>query len=273
MRAAAGSGSPRAPATAALGATFIAVGLLFGLTAALVCGVGLLALSSAAFAWVELATRGGRLERERGPGRLDERDPYPLRLRLTGALVRPPGGELIDSLLEKPVPIGPGWRRQLDRDIWFDGPGRQRLSPARLVVRDPLGLWERVLDSGPGQELVVLPRVERVQPAEGGSDPRARSAGSGSASEASSLRGGIAQFEVDGLRPYRDGSPATRIHWPAVARTGQMVERRLVAGGDPRPLVALDLRDGGDPGARERATRASATQSEAAARIDRKSVV
>src|SRR5215218_4723978 len=82
---------------------------------------------------------------------------------------------------------------------------------------------------------------------------RGRSAGSGSASDANARRGGLAQFEVDGLRPYRDGSPASRIHWPAVARTGEMVERRLVAGGDPRPMVVFEPRGGADRTERERA--------------------
>ena len=48
------------------------------------------------------------------------------------------------------------------------------------------------------------------------------------------------EFEVDGLRAYRPGSPASRIHWPAVARTGELIERRLVAGADAAPLVVLD---------------------------------
>ena len=252
------SGSPRAPATAALGAALIATGLGFGLVAALVCGIGLLALAAAAVAWVELATRGGRLERERGPRRLDERDPYPLDLRLRGTLVRPPGGELRDALLERPVEVGLGWTRSLSRSVWFDGPGRRRLEPARIVVRDPLGLWERELGSQESEEIVVLPRVDPIHWGEGGSEEGGRSEGSGSASEASSRRGGMAQFEVDGLRPYRDGSPASRIHWPAVARTGEMVERRLIAGGDPRPLVVFDPR-GGDDQARVRAMRAAAS--------------
>src|SRR5829696_3009622 len=228
-------GSPRAPATAVLGATFLAAGLGFGLTAALVCGVGLLGLAGGAVAWVELATRGGRLERERGPGRIDERDAYPLRLRLRGTLLPPPGGELREPLLERPLPVGPRWRRELVRDVWLEGPGRRRIGAARLIVGDPLGLWRRELSTEDGDDLVVLPRVEPVHWSEGGTEAGGRSEGSGSASDANARRGGLAQFEVDGLRPYRDGSPASRIHWPAVARTGEMVERRLVAGGDPRP--------------------------------------
>lgn len=265
MSAGAGSGSPRAPATAALGAALVAAGFGFGLVAALVPGVGLLALSGAAFAWVELATRGGRLERERGPGRVDERDSYPLRLRLSGTLLPPPGGELTDPMLERPVPVGPGWSRRLSRDVWFEGPGRRRLDPARITVRDPLGLWQRTLESNRSDELVVLPRIDPIRSPENGSEDGGRTEGSGSSSEGSARRGATAQFEVDGLRPYRDGSPASRIHWPAVARTGEMHERRLIAGGDPRPLVVFDPR-GADEIARVRAMRAAASLCVALAR-------
>ncbi len=132
------------------------------------------------------------------------------------------------------------------------------MPPARLEVRDPLGLWRRRLDSGRDDELVVLPRIDPVRWSGPGADPGGRAAGSGSASAATSRRGGLAQFEVDGLRPYRDGSPASRIHWPAVARTGEMIERQLIAGGEPRPVVAFDPRGGGAD-ERQRAMRAAAS--------------
>jgi uncharacterized protein (DUF58 family) len=252
------SGSPRAPVTAALGAALTLAGLGFGLAAALVAGVGLLVLAIGAVIWVELAALGGRLERERGPGRLEESEPYPLRIALRRTLLAPPGGELIDPLLDRSVPVGPRWQRTLSRDVWLEHPGRRHLPPARLVVRDPLGLWRRELDSGDAGELVVLPRIDPVRWSGPGAEPNGQSAGSGSASDATSRRGALAQFEVDGLRPYRDGSPASRIHWPAVARTGEMIERRLVAGGEPRPLVVFDPR-GGDAAQRERAMRAAAS--------------
>jgi uncharacterized protein (DUF58 family) len=266
MSAAGAPGSPRAPATAALGALLTASGLAFGLIAALVCGLGLLGLSLGAVAWVELATARGRLERERGPSRLDERDPYPLRLRLRGTLLPPPGGVLTDPLLERPVPVGPRWPRFVSRDVWLEGPGRRTLGAATLLVADPLGLWRRQLRSPAGDDLVVLPRVDPVRGGAAGSEHAGRSLGSGSGADASSQRGGPAQLEVDGLRPYRDGSPASRIHWPAVARTGQMLERQLVAGGDPRPLVVLELRGASDRVVRERAMRAAASLCVALAR-------
>jgi uncharacterized protein (DUF58 family) len=251
--------APRAPATAALGTAFTLVGLGFGLTAALVCGIALLGLSVVAVAWVELAILGGRLERLPGPGRLEESEAYPLRIRLRGTALPPPGGELTDPLLERGVTVGPRWPRRLDRAVWLQSPGRIRLDPARLVVRDPLGLWQRRLDSREELDLVVLPRIDPVRWVGAGVAPRGQSPGSGHASDAVSRRGGPAQFEVDGLRPYRDGSPASRIHWPAVARTGEMIERRLVAGGEPRPLVVFDPRGATDPAHRERAMRAAAS--------------
>jgi uncharacterized protein (DUF58 family) len=259
MTAARESGSPRAPATAALGAALTLVGLGFGLAAALVCGIALLALAIGAFVWVELATVGGRLERRPGPSRLEESEPYPLRLALRRTLLPPPGGELIDPLLDRSVPVGRRWARQVEREIWLESPGRRRLVPARLVVRDPLGLWQRTLRSERTDDLVVLPRVDPVRWSGPGAEPRGQAAASGSASDATTRRGGLAAFEVDGLRPYRDGSPASRIHWPAVARTGQMIERRLISGGEPRPLVVFDPRGGTEPTHRERAMRAAAS--------------
>ena len=252
------SGTPRAPVTAALGAALTLVGLGFGLDAALVCGIALLLLAVGAVAWVELATRRGHVVREPGPGRLEESEPYSLRIALRRTLVPPPGGELTDPLLDRPVPVGPRWSRRLERDVWLERPGRRLLKPARLVVRDPLGLWQRELDSGRSGELVVLPRIDPVRWTGAGSEPGGQSSGSGNASDATSRRGGLAQLEVDGLRPYREGSPASRIHWPAVARTGEMIERQLIAGGEPRPLVVFDPR-GGTVTQRERAMRAAAS--------------
>jgi uncharacterized protein (DUF58 family) len=251
--------APRAPATAGLGTAFLLVGLGFNLEAATVCGIALLGLALGAVAWVELSSRGGHLERLPGPARLEESEAYPLRIRLRGTLLPPPGGELSDPLLERTVAVGPRWSRELDRSVWLQNPGRVRLDPARLVVRDPLGLWQRRLESEEALDLVVLPRIDPVRWVGSGAEPRGQSPGSGHASDAVSRRGGPAQFEVDGLRPYRDGSPASRIHWPAVARTGEMIERQLVAGGEPRPLVIFDPRGAPDPGHRERAMRAAAS--------------
>src|SRR5262249_23202082 len=160
-----------------------------------------------------------------------------------------PGGELTDPLLDRPVAVGPRWPGRIARDLWLEHPGRVSLGPARLVIRDPLGLWQRRLESDGGGHIVVLPRVDPPRGEGDGAHAGGASPESGGSSDAAlgpSRRGGIAQLEVDGLRPYREGSPASRIHWPAVARTGEMIERRLIAGGDPRPLVVFDPRAAAD---------------------------
>src|SRR5919108_105876 len=66
-------------------------------------------------------------------------------------------------------------------------------------------------------------------------------------------------FEIDGLRPYRHGSPASRIHWPTVARSREMVEHRLVGGVDASPLVVLDSSQPADLETLDRAVRAAAS--------------
>ena len=109
--------------------------------------------------------------------------------------------------------------------------------------------------------VLVLPRIEPVRRAGGGAgdasrDPaqRYRRASSGRAEDAST------DPELDGLRPYRQGSPASRIYWPALARGDELLERRLEPAGGSGPLVVLDA--SGDPEAEEqldRAVRATAS--------------
>src|SRR5262245_11272644 len=194
----------------------VIVGLGFDTPSLLVPGVTLLLLAVGAVAWVELASRGGALERAPGPRRLGEDELYPLELRVSGTLLRPPGGRLSDPLLSAAHPVGPRWPRLLQRRVGLRGPGRRVLGPARLLVRDPLGLWSRELRSDPAGELVVLPRIEPVVAATQGGESLGALGGAGASPQQRVAQ--VTQLEVDGLRPYRAGSPASRIHWPAVAR-------------------------------------------------------
>ena len=254
------SGSPRAPATLALGAALTLAGLAFGLAAALVAGIALLALALGAIAWVELATLGGRLEREPGPTPSRGERSLPAAARPAadpGAAARRRARR---SAARPPHPGRPALARGASRDIWLERPGRigARARPARRSgTRSGSGGGSSI--PGATAELVVLPRIDPVRWLGPGSEPRGIAAGSGSSADATSRRGGLAQFEVDGLRPYREGSPASRIHWPAVARTGEMIERRLIAGGEPRPLVVFDPRGASSRDLRERAMRAAAS--------------
>jgi uncharacterized protein (DUF58 family) len=110
------------------------------------------------------------------------------------------------------------------------------------VIRDPLGLCMRERAGEGGEELLVLPRIEPVL-APGGDGAGAGEnvlAGATAGVAGQRLDASVAELEIDGLRPYRQGAPASRIHWPTVARTGEVLERRLVAELDSAPLIVLD---------------------------------
>ncbi|HEY8002091.1 MAG TPA: DUF58 domain-containing protein [Solirubrobacterales bacterium] len=249
---------PAAPTAAGFGAALILAGLGFGSPSLLVPGIGLLGLAVLAVGWVGLATPS-RLIRAPGPARVVEEQPFRLQIRAVGGLLRLPGGELTDPVLDAPVSVGPGWRRRLDVEVRLSGRGRRRLEPARLVVRDPIGLFTRVVSSDQIPELLVLPRIDAVVVAGRGAGGSSVLAGLEDGGAAGRLDSRAIELEVDGLRAYREGSPASRIHWPAVARTGELIERRLVAGADTAPLVVLDASRPSSPEALDAAVRAAAS--------------
>ena len=233
-----------APAAGVMGAALILAGLGFGSPSLLVPGIGLVGMAIVFFAWVRLATPA-RLVRAGGPGRVIEDEPFRLRIRAAGGLLPPPGGRITDPVLSEPIRVGPRWRRELDLEVRLRGRGRRRLEPAQLVVRDPLGMSTRTVESEPGGELLVLPRIEPLVVAGRGAAGASVLAGLDAGAGAGRLDARAIELEVDGLRAHREGTPASRIHWPTVARTGELVERRLVAGSDTAPLVVLDA---GSPG-------------------------
>jgi uncharacterized protein (DUF58 family) len=145
-----------------------------------------------------------------------------------------PGGELREPLLRGGLPMDGRPRRRLRVSVTFERRGRRRLEPARLVIRDPLGMVERRFEAGAEQEVLVLPRIEPVLARGRGAGAFAETASGSRPAEAS------AEIEMESLRPYRDGAPASRIHWPTVARVGTLMERRLLADSDWRPLVVMD---------------------------------
>ena len=248
----------RAPSAVVLGVLLVFFGAGFDSPSLIVAGVGLLGLAAFFAAWVQLA-RPSRLVRAPGPHRVFEGETYPVRLEMLGARVPPPGGEFTDPLLPNPVPLGPGSGRVYETRATVGRRGRRQLGPASVVIRDPLGLRARRVESHPGGELIVLPRIEPVLAA-GRGPVRGRStilAGVEEGAAASRMDTRAMELEVDGLRAYREGSPASRIHWPAVARTGELVERRLIAGSDAAPLIILDAGNPDGPEALDAAVRAA----------------
>ena len=241
----------RALGAAVLGAVLLAGGLALGTPSLYLPAVALIVLGVGAAIWVALAAAGAGIERTPGPHTIEEDQPWPLVLDVRRGLAPPPGGELREPLLGRPLPAGLGAPPRVRVDVRFERRGRRRLEPARLAIRDPLGLAERVLESE-GGEVLVLPKVHPVIAPDAGATGRLGSRSPRPLAQS-------AELEIDGLRPYRPGVPASRIHWPAVARRGELVERRLVADSDTRPLVVLDTRRPPDEDSLDMAVRAAAS--------------
>jgi uncharacterized protein (DUF58 family) len=229
-------------ATAALGAGLCLAGGTFDTVSLYVPGVALLAIAVGSTAWVLLAAKGARIERQAGPHTVVEDEPYPLRVEVSSGMLPPPGGELIEPLLGWPVSIAGRWSRRVRINVRFSRRGRRVLEPGRLVMRDPLRLFSRELVDKGGEEVLVLPRIEPVTAPGGGGAGAGEQGGRGVDPGVMGRRldASLAELEIDGLRPYREGSPASRIHWPTVARRGEMLERRLVAELDAAPLIVMD---------------------------------
>ena len=228
--------------TALLGVALCLAAATFDSASLYVPGVALVVLPLAAVTWVELAAHGATIVRRPGPHTVVEEEPYPLRVEMETGTVPPPGGELFEPLLGWPVPVAGRWSRRLRINVQFSRRGRRVLAPGRLVIRDPLRLYVRELVGQGGEEVLILPRVEPVT-APGGSGAGAGDRGGQGAEPGLAgrrLDASTAELEIDGLRPYRDGAPASRIHWLSVARRGEMLERRLVAELDSAPLIVLD---------------------------------
>jgi uncharacterized protein (DUF58 family) len=246
-----------ARATLTLAAALIAAGLGFDIPSLYEPGVALALLVASTRAWVEIATRPIRLRRLAPRRSVVEDGPLEVELELERGRVPPPGAELRDPLLAAPVAVASRGDPRVGFTARWRRRGRKRLGPTELVVRDPFGLHARAVAAEGEGSVLVLPRLEPidVEASDGGSLALGLLAGGAAA------RRGAApiEIEIDGLRPYRDGSPASRIHWPTVARTGELIERRLDAGAGGRPLVVLDASAPASEEALDRAVRAAAS--------------
>jgi uncharacterized protein (DUF58 family) len=240
--------------TALLGALLIISAGLLDAEPLYVPGGAFLVLAGAACAWVYGGGRGLRVTRRVAVRRALEDEAVPVELRVIGS--RPlPTGALLDPLLPEPAPLAAGRRLTRVRiDVHFARRGRKVLGAPRIAVRDPFGLLTRLargIEVAP-DEVLILPRIEPVRAPDGGGDtPGALMLGRRSAV--------AAEVELDGLRQHRQGTPASRLFWPSLAKGGELLERRLRADSDTRPLVVLDPRGAASEADLDAAVRACAS--------------
>ena len=250
------AGGARTALRLALG--LVVTGAAFDASPLYVPAVGLVLLAVGLGAWVRLAGRGAAVHGS-GPRSAVEQEPYPLKLELRRGWLPWPQARIVHPLMSGglQLPRHPGGA--VTAHVRFPRRGRWTLEPAQLEVSDPLGMHRAEVRGRARGAVLVLPRVEPVRVASGAGALPAELAG---LHERGDGGGGLdtasTDFEVDGLRPYRRGSPASRIHWPTAARRAELMEHRLVSGVSSAPIVVLDGAGAGSE-ALDRAVRAAAS--------------
>ena len=151
-------------------------------------------------------------------------------------------------LLEDAVPAGLGRRARLvvagippgnDQKITYTFVCRQRgrftIGPLTIFLTDPFGLARAGMEAATTNELVVYPEVEDVS----ATGLVAQGAGSGE-SAVRHLYRSTAEFYT--MRQYVMGDDLRRIHWPSVARTGELMIRQDESTRRSTATVFLDTR-------------------------------
>jgi uncharacterized protein (DUF58 family) len=255
------SSAGRAFAVAAFGAALTLIAFVFDAAPLFVAGVAFAVIGLVAPAWVWASAQGVVATRSLETERVIEGDTLEATIQVRRGRLGLPGAEVHDSLAGAPIwlsgPLAPlfGGRSANVRIIAsFPRRGMHTLRPTSLIVRDPLDLARAVrVSDAPAQRLLVLPRTERVRWLGGVRHRTSQQPHGDTHADA------LAAVDIDGLRPYRPGTPASRIHWPAVARGAGLLERRLQSDGDARPLVVLDARGPGPIELLDAAVRAAAS--------------
>ena len=242
-----------AAAVALGGALLIVAALAFGAVPLLVGGVGFVLLAVIVPAWAVLAARGATVTRQLTGRRVVEDEPLELTVVVRRGPLGLPGAEVFEPIAGTRIAVREALSlltgsRQVELRVVtrLARRGRYTFAPPTLCVADTLSLVAlKKAGSGPPDELLVLPRTEPVRWQR--SERRTLTRGQSSSSAHEPIGAG----ELDGLRPYVEGSSASRIHWPALARGAGLLERRLVSEPHAQPMVVLDARQGGLPGDQE----------------------
>lgn len=253
------SGVSRAVGVTVAGVALTLVAFTFDASPLFVPAVAFVLLGLASTAWVYGAGRGAQVKRRLRADRVHEDQPLEATLHVSWKALGLPGAQVADPMAVEPVAVAAplslikGGREARFRVVArFPRRGLRRLEGPTLVVCDPLELARVSVPGTPAiQEVLVLPRIERVRYTDAGRALRSSANVGAQSSEP------FAAHDVDGLRPYRPGTPASRIHWAALARGAGLLERRLLPDGDTRPLVVLDARGDGPPEHLDAAVRAA----------------
>jgi len=137
----------------------------------------------------------------------------------------------------------PGLRPGSDATVSVRVPTATRglltLSDVGVWCEDPFRLFARRVTLAPPAHVIVYPKPAEVTEA-----GRATGAHPGSRTRSSALgpTNGLSGDELSGLRPYAPGDRLTRLHWPSLARTGELVVREFLEPQAGSLSLLVDLR-------------------------------
>lgn len=120
------------------------------------------------------------------------------------------------------IDLGPGAQGNVTVEITPLRRGVIRLNDLRVLLPDPLSLFQRCLVvTAPATTLTVLPRRHALPPIELPGTARFQIGGD----VTGNAIGNAGEFV--GLRDYRQGDPLRQIHWKSWARTGRPIVKEL----------------------------------------------
>jgi uncharacterized protein (DUF58 family) len=163
-----------------------------------------------------------------------------------GATVRTPLLLLEDRLpaaLGRPArlvvtSIQPRGTQRVSYSLLPQARGRYGIGPLWVDVTDPFGLTRQRVQVDRREELLVTPEIEDLT-----TPPEAASGiGVGAARARQLMRTGEEYFT---MRSYQEGDDLRRIHWPSVARTGQLMIRQNESSRRASAVLFLDDRETG----------------------------
>jgi uncharacterized protein (DUF58 family) len=138
--------------------------------------------------------------------------------------------------------LGPGERAQIDVEVPTDRRGVLTLAGLRLWCLDAFELFAYELAVSAEASIVVVPAATPpIEVVRGVLQPASRLHWSPPPSgEATGGPG----FDLSGLRPYVPGDRLRLLHWPTLARTGELVVRDFEGSGSDAVTVVMDDRAG-----------------------------
>ncbi|HTG47615.1 MAG TPA: DUF58 domain-containing protein [Actinomycetota bacterium] len=237
--------SPRGVTVAVVGGTMWLCARIVGSPGLEVVAIGLLLLPFLSGGFLRWTERRITVKRSLSEGRVPPGTRVSVQLDVENRSASPASFLLLEdrlpSALGRPARLVvtgvPGRRAQrVSYTVLPQVRGRYQLGPLTVDVTDPFGLSRRRTRLGGRDELLVTPEIEDLShPPDTASGPMV-----GMNRSRQLLRTGEDYFT---MRGYQEGDDLRRIHWPSVARTGELMIRQNEATKRASGLVFLDDRE------------------------------